>query len=49
METEIEYVIVHELCHLQQHNHGPAFYRLLNNLMPDWEQRRERLNDCVIG
>jgi predicted metal-dependent hydrolase len=45
----IEYVIVHELCHLQEHNHGPAFYRLLNKLMPDWEQRRERLNDCVIG
>ena len=45
----IEYVIVHELCHLKEHNHGPRFYRLLNTLMPDWEKRRERLNDCVIG
>lgn len=44
----IEYVIVHELCHLQEHNHGPAFYGLLKTLMPDWEQRRERLNDCVV-
>lgn len=44
----IEYVIVHELCHLQEHNHGPAFYRLLQNLMPDWEKRRERLNGCVV-
>ena len=44
----IEYVIVHELCHLQEHNHGPKFYRLLKALMPDWEQRRERLNDCVL-
>ena len=44
----IEYVIVHELCHLQEHNHGPAFYRLLKILMPDWEQRRERLNGCVL-
>lgn len=45
----IEYVIVHELCHLQEHNHGPRFYRLLKTLMPDWEQRRERLNSCVVG
>ena len=44
----IEYVIVHELCHQRQHNHGPAFYRLLQALMPDWEQRRERLNGCLI-
>lgn len=45
----IEYLIAHELCHLQQHNHGPAFYRLLQTLMPDWEKRRERLNGCVAG
>lgn len=44
----IEYVIVHELCHLKQHNHGPKFYRLLNTLMADWAKRRERLNECVV-
>ena len=45
----IEYVIVHELCHLQEYNHSPRFYRLLKKIMPDWEQRRERLNACVVN
>lgn len=43
----IEYVVVHELCHLREHNHGTDFYRLLTAMMPDWERRRERLNLCV--
>ena len=44
----IEYVIAHEMCHLKEHNHGGNFYRLLHALMPDWERRRERLNQCVV-
>ncbi|MHB0959283.1 MAG: M48 family metallopeptidase [Pirellulaceae bacterium] len=44
----IEYVIVHELCHLKEPNHGSGFYRLLQATMPDWERRRERLNGCVV-
>lgn len=43
----IDYVIVHELCHLKEHNHSQAFYKLLAGVMKDWELRRKRLNEMV--
>ena len=39
----IDYVVMHELCHLVHGHHGPAFYALLSRTMPDWEQRKQRL------
>jgi len=41
----IDYIIVHELVHLVEHNHGPASYQLLTKNMPDWENRRTALNE----
>jgi predicted metal-dependent hydrolase len=40
----IEYVIVHELCHLEYRGHGPRFRALLERHLPDWHERRRRLN-----
>lgn len=39
----IELVVVHELCHLEQQNHGPRFYRLLEQAIPDYEERGAEL------
>ncbi len=39
----IDYVITHELCHLAEPNHGPGFFALLTQMMPDWPKRKERL------
>lgn len=44
----IEYVIMHELCHLHIYDHSPAFFRLLSRCMPDWRQRKERLESVVL-
>lgn len=43
----IDYVITHELCHLVEFNHGPRFYALQERFMPDWQERRRRLEDIA--
>jgi predicted metal-dependent hydrolase len=39
----VDYVAAHEVCHLRVADHSPAFWRTLGNVMPDHEERRERL------
>lgn len=39
----VEYVILHELCHLIVPDHSPAFYAAVERWMPDWRERRARL------
>ena len=45
----IDYVIVHELCHLVEHNHGKSFYQLLDRMLPDWRARRRQLNEMDVA
>lgn len=44
----IEYVILHELCHLTEYNHGPNFYKLLDKTLPDWLKRKHKLEMSLI-
>jgi predicted metal-dependent hydrolase len=44
----IDYVIVHELCHLRFHDHSRKFWRLLTRLIPDWELAKKHLESTSI-
>ncbi len=43
----IEYVVVHELCHLVHHNHTKPFFNLLNHMLPNWQKWKDRLEYCL--
>lgn len=44
----IEYVVVHELCHLEYRDHDARFFRALARVMPDWERRKARLETALL-
>ena len=43
--TLIDYVIVHEICHLKVPAHNKAFYELMGSVMADWKSRKTKLNN----
>ncbi len=38
-----DYIIAHELIHLREGHHGPAFWAALDRAMPDWQKRKDAL------
>ena len=40
----IDYVILHELCHIAEHNHSERFWRLLTQVMPNWKEVKAKLD-----
>ena len=44
----IDYVVVHELAHLREMNHGPAFWALVRSAIPDYERLRRALKETPV-
>jgi predicted metal-dependent hydrolase len=45
----IDYVVAHELAHLTELNHGPAFWREVERLLPDFQAARDQIKDEELG
>jgi predicted metal-dependent hydrolase len=44
-EDVIDYVIVHELAHLKEMNHSPKFWKIVSDIMPDYEEKEVWLKE----
>ncbi|WP_329905024.1 SprT family zinc-dependent metalloprotease [Porphyromonas pogonae] len=47
-ESCIRYVMIHELCHLLEHNHSKHFYHYLEAEVPDWKSLKQELNTILL-
>jgi predicted metal-dependent hydrolase len=45
----IDYVVAHEVAHLQEMNHSPRFWAVVASLCPDWQQARRELHRAASG
>ncbi|MCL2752017.1 MAG: M48 family metallopeptidase [Firmicutes bacterium] len=42
-DSVIDYVVVHELAHITQHNHSPRFWAIVAGVLPDYKVRKKKL------
>jgi predicted metal-dependent hydrolase len=45
----VDYVVIHELCHLIHHDHSPEYWKELQRVMPDYQQCRDWLRVNGVG
>ncbi|MCK5818560.1 MAG: M48 family metallopeptidase [Psychromonas sp.] len=45
----LEYILVHELVHLLERKHNSRFKAYMDQFMPDWEMRRDLLNNSPLA
>lgn len=43
LEEAIDYVVVHELAHIKQHNHGKKFYEEISSVLPEYKKYEKLL------
>ena len=44
-EEVIDYVVIHELAHLKERNHGAQFWALVEKMCPEYKERKKWLKD----
>lgn len=44
----LDYVVVHELCHLMEHNHGLNFWREVQKIMPDYKIKERKIKQYLL-
>jgi predicted metal-dependent hydrolase len=47
-EDLMEYVIIHELCHLKHMHHSYVFWKMVETWCPEWRERRKRLRRIAL-
>jgi predicted metal-dependent hydrolase len=45
----LEYIVVHELLHIRERGHGPAFFRLMDRHLPDRRNHHHELNSAPLS